>query len=61
MLAKALKWFAIEWLKAFAFCASIALFLGFLMTLIAFPVQTIATLVIGSFVVIMFFAIYETR
>jgi len=54
MILKALQWFGKAYMQTFGFCLAIAMFVGFLMTLIAYPVQTIATILIGSFVVLAF-------
>lgn len=58
-MIKALRWFGIEYLKTFSFCLGIALFVGSLMTLIAYPVQTIATILIGGAAIVLFMFITE--
>lgn len=53
-ITSALKWAYGDSLRYIAFMLSIAIFVVFLMTLIAYPVQTIAFLVIGTAVVVLF-------
>lgn len=59
MILRALKWFGWEYLRAFIFCFAIACFVGFLMTLIAYPVQTLTALVLGAFVIMAFLVIFD--
>ena len=51
---EAFKWALIESLRIVGFLFSVTLFLILLMTFIAYPWQTIFTLVIGIFVIISF-------
>lgn len=47
-VTKGLKWAYSDTLQSLGFLLSLALFIVFLMTLIAYPVQTIATIIIGG-------------
>lgn len=51
---RALKWFIKAYIQAFAFCLSVALAIGFLMTFIAYPWEVLAAVVIGFFIVVAF-------
>lgn len=60
-MKKALKWAYGDSVKYIGFMAAVFAFVAFLQVLIVYPIQTLATIVIGFFIVVafMFFSEYK--